>query len=190
MSNLATKLPFPDLSLCASTDEIRDEMNYILYEKGCFVATDGHIMVRYSFGDFEHDCGLPDRFAIHRKHFRPLTKAGTERYPVQIRFDGKYLIRFHKGEITHIVPIKLDPKYPNYEEVLERSKAEVETTISEIGFLPSTLGRAMRIAGSILGSSNTIRMRLFARNRAVRITCDYSKDFEMIVMPATLEDQL
>jgi DNA polymerase III sliding clamp (beta) subunit (PCNA family) len=183
--SFVSKIAFPDVSLCASTDELRPRMNYILYDKGCFVATDGHILVRIPF-EIEPDSGLPEVFAIHRKHFKPLTKSGTAQNPVEIYFDDKYLIRFHKDEITHIVPVKIDCEYPNYEKILEESKKEAETPISEIGFFPSTLSRAMKIAEAILGRNYAIRMKLYAQNRAVRITCDYTKGFEMIVMPATL----
>lgn len=188
MNQFVSKKPFPDISDCASTDGLREEMNHILYDKGHFVSTDGHIMVRLRF-ELEPDSGLPEQFAIHRLHYKKLCKGGTKKYPARLCYDGKYLLRMHRRQLTDVVPIITNLAYPKYEDVLNRSKEQPDTIISEIGFTPRVLMRAMKVAHSVLGYQH-VRMKLLAHNRAVRITCDDNAGFEMIVMPATLEDQL
>lgn len=185
ITTIVSRKALPDIGAAASTDDLRPELNYVLYEEGHFVATDGYILIRYPF-EFEPGTQLPERFAIHRRHFRGLCRKSPAKTPVTIQFDGKYLNRSVKGELLHIAPIVTDVKYLAYKNVLDKHTKEDTVPVSQIGWNPDLLSRAMKLVKALVGSQH-VKMVFTAPNRAVNIEHMYeSCAFQMIIMPVLI----
>lgn len=188
MTTIVSRKALPDIARAAGMAGLREELNYVLYEDGHFVATDGHIMIRYPF-EFEKGTDLPERFAIHRRHFMGLSSRSPVTKPITIQYDGKYLTRSVAGDLFAIAPIVTDIKYPNYKKALDKSTEQEQEAISQIGLNPYLLARAMKLLRGLVGSCH-VKMVFAGPEKPVEVKpMDNSEtSFKMIIMPVLIRD--
>lgn len=188
MTTIVSRKALPDIGAAAMPHFLRPDLEYVLYEEGHFVATDAHMMIRYPF-EFEPGTELPERFAVHHRHYKGLCKKAPKKAKVDIQFDGKYLTRSVDGELLHIAPIVTDIKYVDYKQILDKNTEHEQVTISQIGFNPYLIARAMRLLRVLVGSQH-VKMVFAGPDKPVEVKpLDYGGTaFKMIIMPVLIRD--
>lgn len=188
MTTIVSRKALPDIGGAAGAGGLHPELNYVIYEDGHFVASDGHTLIRYPF-EFEPGTQLPERFAIHRRHFRGLCRKSPAKTPVTIQYDGKYLTRSVAGDLLDIAPIVTEIKYPDYKKALDKSTEQDQEAISPIGLNPYLILRAMKLVRGLVGSCH-VKMVFAGPEKPVEVKpMDNSGTaFEMIIMPVLIRD--
>lgn len=171
------------LSLMCGNDDLRPIFDYLIFDKGYIIATDGYILFRqslklYNFED--HEISIMNGKAIHKKVFDEILRYDIVSVQENnfVCSKGKIVAKF---EMTNLAALEL--KFPNYEPLLNEainSKGE----INEIGLNINLLSKIKSVTKA---ENGVVRFKFYQKNRAVLINgIELSYDEEIILLMPTM----
>ena len=144
--------------ICA-IDELRISMEYVYFDEGNAVCSDGYIMAIFKIAEIstivEEQIGLLEGKFIHRSAFKEMLKYD------EILIESEFIIAKGKGFDVRF-PLKSDIKYPNYKKVIaynsgrKGSKERILINSKLLDTLQSCVGSAGSIINMAIGSEGMI----------------------------------
>ena len=145
-------------NICA-IDELRDSMEYVYFDEGNAVCSEGHIMAVFKIAEIstigEDQIKLLEGKFIHRTAFKEMLKYD------EILIESEFIIAKGKGFDVRL-PLKSDIKYPNYKEVIAHvsgrkgSKERIHINSELLDTLQSCVGSAGSIINMAIGEEGMI----------------------------------
>lgn len=176
---MAKFIKIPKMSPVCSRDELRPTMNYIYFNDGKFVATDGHILIVRTIEDY-FDFEFPGPKYLHWKSFKFLEERSNlhllpdwDRNGIRILREGYQFMIFFKN------PDEFDIQFPDYRTVMPDLKDIVK--IGSIAGNGSVITRALKTFDNNM-DLNSFRFNFFGPSKAVLVESLYNND-KMIFMP-------
>lgn len=144
--------------ICA-IDKLRESMEYVYFDEGNAVCSDGHIMAVFKIAEIstigQEQIELLEGKFIHRTAFKEMLKYD------EIFIESEFIIA--KGKFSDArLPLKSDIKYPNYRKVIaynsgrKGSKERIHINSKLLDTLQSCVGSAGSIINMAIGEEGMI----------------------------------
>ena len=144
--------------ICA-IDGLRDSMEYVYFDEGNAVCSEGQIMAVFKIAEIstikEEQIKLLEGKFIHRSAFKEMLKYD------EILVESEFIIAKGKGFDVRL-PLKSDVKYPNYKKVIAHvsgskgSKERIHINSKLLDTLQSCVGSAGSIINMAIGEEGMI----------------------------------
>lgn len=167
--------------LACGKDELRTQLNYVIFEEGCLVATNAHVLVKQKLelhGFDEEEIKLLEGKKLHYETVKEIM-----RYDIVSVKEGKFVC--HKGNVKGEFELLDKDNYPNYKAVIPSGEGE---DLSEIGFNLSYMNDIKNLMLDPAGTGNVV-MKIFGSNKAILMR-SYGLSFSeetLLIMPTRID---
>jgi len=151
-----------DISIICSHDEMRDNLQYVLFKDGYLWATNAHVMIKQhlSLHDFtEEEIKIMDGKCIHGSAFKLMKKFDIiEATEKGLLCKGDYKVLFEYGSEDIVFPV-------GFQKVMDFSESKIQ--IDEIGVNYDYINRIKKVS---MSETKQFKMEFFGKNKNIKVT--------------------